>query len=1211
MSRHAKNFPDIKVAQLNVHHSPAALNSFLDYCTHKKIDILIISEPPIRKGVPNINKKFSPFYVTPSDNSSRVRSCICILNPSIQPMIISHLSNHDFIAIQIGDIIITSAYATPSYDITPILHRIADVSNYGGGRGLIIAGDFNASHKHWFAKYIDKRGEELLATLLQYNLDTINDCDIPTYDTIRANRRLTSYIDLTIASSTIINHIRNWRVVDDVNMSDHRAIVFDIVNKPNLITVSSTTRWNTTNVDWESWANSIQQGLDDHNLTRSYIDTITAPDDIDYTVACITTCIKSSCDQHFSRYAQCRRRKTPWYNDEELVDLVRQQKSTYRKMRRCFNQSRWISLNNEYQRQRTAYRTRLDILRAAQLKRDIFGQNDQDHYQRVCRMLKGQDILPARTFINCDSPGSTVQNLVDDLFPSDHQETDTPHQAAVRLSIHDWISRHSGINSSYEPVSPIELLNSIQRVKNDKSPGMDNLSPIICKKFIAHHLDIMVAIINCCLRLSYVPYLWKISVVRIIPKPGRESYDKSGSYRPIGLLSILAKVLETIMANRVRKFMQNNCPLSTKQFGFMKKRSTEHALVKLMDNVESNIQNKYHVALVSMDIKGAFNHAWPPGLIKRLIGMNLPEYLIKMITNYNDDRRIVTTFGGVTRVKETNCGTVQGSVLGPLFWNIIVDDLLQRDHGPNVHVQAYADDIVAVVVDKSTNGLAESISSLISVTKSWCDQNKLKLAADKTSVVVMTRKLKPPTIPPIIVDNNAIALSDKMKILGIIVDKKMDYRPHVHYIIDKSTRIFRQILGMARSKYGLGCKVIRQLVQSIIAPILMYGSAVFFGAMKFKSIQDDIRRFQRPIAQLACKSYRTAAFISTTAITDIMPFNLQIIERAYINLAKIRRRYWINNELAVPVDTPDESEIDPGPGPMILTGDATVVPEYHVFTKSTLTNRGIGCCVFILGGQTIIDTLVFRMPTYCSLLQADHFCVLKAIEWIIENWPYQYSVYVINNNLGALAHLMKKDKNNLANMAKDIIRTCPHNVAIIWKKTDRSDNIYRNCKRVAKRAANSNRPFDYSMAPMATVKKKEHCDILAEWDKMYRLNKFGTTIKQICSTVGEARKFAPYANFWLSQTLTGHGQFGAHLKRFGFINDPSCPCGNPNQSVVHMINDCRLANRLRADFNDAKRRATNHDERTRITATFFEQLAMMVDMHRSNLHRQIINDTHD
>ncbi|KAH9506773.1 hypothetical protein DERF_011490 [Dermatophagoides farinae] len=98
-------------------------------------------------------------------------------------------------------------------------------------------------------------------------------------------------------------------------------------------------------------------------------------------------------------------------------------------MRRCFNQSRWISLNNEYQRQRTAYRTRLDILRAAQLKRDIFGQNDQDHYQRVCRMLKGQDILPARTFINCDSPGSTVQNLVDDLFPSDHQETDTPHQA--------------------------------------------------------------------------------------------------------------------------------------------------------------------------------------------------------------------------------------------------------------------------------------------------------------------------------------------------------------------------------------------------------------------------------------------------------------------------------------------------------------------------------------------------------------------------------------------------------------------------------------------------------------------------------------------------------------------------------------------------------------------------------------------------------------
>ena len=1126
-------------------------------------------------------------------------------------MIITHLSNQDFITIQIGDIIITSAYVEPSSDITPFLRRIADVSNYGGGRGLIIAGDFNASHKHWFAKYIDKRGEELLATMIQHNLDTINDCDVPTYDTIRANRRLTSHIDLTIASSTISNHIKDWRVVDEVNMSDHRVIVFEIVNKPSMITTSSTTRWNTTNVDWESWANTIRQELDDHNLNCDYINSITEPESIDYTVACVTSCIKSSCDLHFSRYAQCRRRKTPWYNDEELKRIAHQQTSTYRKMRRCFNQSRWISLNNEYQRQRTDYRTRLDILRAEQLRKDIFGQNDQDHYQRVCRMLKGQNILPARTFVNCDSPDSTVQNLVDDLFPSDHVDSDSPQQAAVRASINDWISSHPGVNSSYESVSPVELLNSIQRVKNDKSPGMDNLSPIICKKFFAYHLDIMVAIINCCLRLSYVPYLWKISVVRIIPKPGRESYDKSGSYRPIGLLSILAKMLETVMANRIRKFMNDNCPISEKQFGFMKKRSTEHALIELTDNVESNIRKKRHVALVSMDIKGAFNHAWPPGLIQRLINMNMPDYLVKMIANYNHDRRIVTTFGGVTRVKETNCGTVQGSVLGPLFWNIIIDEYLQRDHGPGIHVQAYADDIVTVVADKTVNGLSESTRRLIAATRSWCDGNKLKLAADKTNVVVMTRKLNPPTIPPIIVDNNEIELSDKMKILGIIIDKKMDFRPHVHYIVDKATRIFRQILGMARSKYGLGCKVIHQLVQSVIAPILMYGSAVFMRAMKFKAIQDEIRRLQCPMAQLACKSYRTAAFISTTAITDMMPFYLQILERGIINLAKIRRSFQISHDEWLEVDAPDESEIDPGSRPMILTGDATVVPEYYVFTKTTKTRRGIGCSIAFCRGQSIIDTMVYRLPNYCSLLQADHLAILQATRWVNTNWPYRNLTYVVNNNLGALVHLMKKDANKIENLAKKILSSCTNKVAIVWRKADRADDIYRKSKKIAKRIANSNHSFVYKLIPMANVKRMTHTNILSEWDEMYRTNKFGSTVKLICPTVGNARQFAPFSNFWLSQTLTGHGQFGEHLKRFGFIDDAKCPCGYPNQSVLHMINDCSLANRLRSDFIAAKRRAISDNERLKITATFYEQLAMMVDMYRSNLHRQMIYDTHD
>ena len=1204
MDNHRQTVNQIKFAQLNTNHSPSATTAFINYCNSKNIDIAIISEPPIKQGLPNIPNRLCPMFVAPVDNNQRVRACMCILNPKIQPIIISHLSTPDFIVCDFNNLIVVSVYAHPVDSIIPILNNITNVANYANGRDFIIAGDMNANNRYWGADYNDKHGDELLAAIIQCNLEVMNNSNKPTFDTIRGNNRLTSHIDLTLASMSTSNMINNWHVIDDIQMSDHRAIVFDINKNYELPKIPpSTVRWNTSDADWETWAQCLENHLNDYDVSPSYIENIEYVADLDATVNAFISSIRWACEENLVKYNRNRKRRLPWSRDDELNRLTNEQKKIYRKINKCYNQVRKAQMIDEYRNLRLEYRKRVETLKEIQLRKEIFGVNDNDHYQRMCRLLKNQKIVPARTFSDSNGPQDTVDTLLKDLFPDDVIINDTTEQANVRNMVDNWKQEHAGIRNGFNPVSTLELFNIINKTKNDKAPGYDNFSPIICKKIMAFFPETLVAIMNACLRLSYFPYVWKISVVKIIPKPGRPTYDKSSSYRPIGLLPILAKALEAVMANRIKSHLEANCPLSVYQYGFMQCRSTEHALLKLKTKIETNLKNKELVALVSLDIKGAFNNAWPPGIIKQLIDMAIPTYMIKLMINYMDDRRVITNYSGVFGSKSTNKGTVQGSILGPLLWNIVIDGFLKNRFPPNMHIQAYADDITAVVVSKKPDDLAISIKQLLTMATSWCNENKLTLASEKTTVVPISRKIRPVPIPAININGHDLVFSDEAKVLGVIIDKKMDFRSHLRYAITKATKIYRQLLGFARMKYGLGSKIIKRLYESIIVPIITYGCAIWCRAASYVHMQKELRQFQRPIAQLVTKSYRTAAFVSTTAIADMVPLYIEIMEQAKVSLARITRKYHHGGKDLI-VDIPDETRVNVTTYPVIYHGQSFARTYCQVYTKIIRTRFGIGCGFQLFNGTYFIGTVTHRLPTFCSNLQADLFIILKAVNFCKEKYSSTAPITILNNNIGAINHMKKKDHNKLLNLAKQIIGSTPNNISITWIKVDRSDEKQIKLKKTLKSAARVRPGFDYEQIPMVTVKKLESCASHVIWDRQYRFDRYGTSIKTICPNVGDARQFWPYINFWLTQTLTGHGQFGAYLKRFGFIDNPKCPCGDSNQTVSHMINECQLAARLRHDHMIAKQNTNKPAEKTRITAVLYEQLAMLVDTYRNNLHHE-------
>ena len=99
-------------------------------------------------------------------------------------------------------------------------------------------------------------------------------------------------------------------------------------------------------------------------------------------------------------------------------------------------------------------------------------------------------------------------------------------------------------------------------------------------------------------------------------KPGKESCKDASKYRPISLLNVGGKILEKLLINRIMHFLYSNDLLNQNQFGFTPQRSTVDAAMAAKDFIEDALKKGQNITLVSLDVKGAFDAAWWPGILR-------------------------------------------------------------------------------------------------------------------------------------------------------------------------------------------------------------------------------------------------------------------------------------------------------------------------------------------------------------------------------------------------------------------------------------------------------------------------------------------------------------------------------------------------------------------------------------------------------------------
>ena len=187
-------------------------------------------------------------------------------------------------------------------------------------------------------------------------------------------------------------------------------------------------------------------------------------------------------------------------------------------------------------------------------------------------------------------------------------------------------SIHTTYDEEIPPISPVEVEEEIQKLAIKKASGYDLLTAEVLKE-LPHPVVIRLSnILNACFHFRYVPTLWKVSDVIMIPKPGKPPNEVT-SYRPISLLPTLSKLFEKLFLRRLKPIIERNNLIPSHQFGFRDHHSTIDQVYRITNVIESALEKRQVCSAVFLDISQEFDKVWHLGLLYKL-RCHLPHTVI-------------------------------------------------------------------------------------------------------------------------------------------------------------------------------------------------------------------------------------------------------------------------------------------------------------------------------------------------------------------------------------------------------------------------------------------------------------------------------------------------------------------------------------------------------------------------------------------------------
>jgi hypothetical protein len=639
----------------------------------------------------------------------------------------------------------------------------------------IILGDFNCKNSLWGSPSCDSNSYALLDMIDNLNLCVMNDGS--------ATRRVSplqqaSALDLTLSSATMASAI-SWRVLSRSYGSDHFPILSTILKAcPPPPVINPLLKYKTAQADWSKYSCILEDKIkslcevNNENFLETYSKFIDS--------------IIQSADASIPIKNTVRNRipSPPWW-DPECTNIIRERnisENTY---------SKNLTLENYLLFQKTLARSKRFL---AKKKTEGWLNFCKSLSPRSPSALVWRKVKSFRRSLTCNDPLSNdtdmwLPDFVDKLSPPF-----VPSEDLFPLPSTSLPSDNS--DRMNEPFSFPELLCAIDHLK-DTSPGVDGIPYSFVTRASNITKRYFLNIINHVFFTGMVPDLWKIQIVIPILKPGKNPNDSS-SYRPIALSSVLAKILEHLIKNRLEWILENRKILARSQFGFRRGTGTIDSLSILTTDIRIAFSNNENVVAVFLDIAAAYDNVDLALLRQKMQQLSIPSRITNVICNLFMARFIrVRTNGSLLPPRPVWKGLPQGSVLSPILYSLYTYDL-ESTVDSFCSILQYADDIVLYATSALFKDCETRLNSALFYLNVWLGLHGLSLSISKCKSLAFSRKRNIPHID-LSLDDQVIEVVESVKFLGVFLDSKMTGITHLNYIAskcEKSVNVMRSLSGV-------------------------------------------------------------------------------------------------------------------------------------------------------------------------------------------------------------------------------------------------------------------------------------------------------------------------------------------------------------------------------------------------------------------------------